>query len=272
MLKGRMTDAVSWRQPPPRRRSRCRMCAAPTPPANCRSGSGITGCPAPTTPRTALVKEWGEKEKVEVSIDYITSQGNKNLLTIAAESQAKSGHDIFAFPTWEPQAHAKHLEPVDDVMAELIKLNGKVNPTVDYLARAGGRWLAVPATVGSQIKGPCSRIDLHEKARRHRRAGDVSGRRPAEGRCLDAGRHAQGRRSLPQGGLPVRHRARRHRGQHRHRRARSSSRSAPIWSTPRATSRSRTMPSARRSNTTRSSRSSCRRTRRPGTTRPTTSS
>ena len=55
----------------------------------------------------ALCKEWGEKEKVEVTIDYITSQGNKNLLTIAAEAQARSGHDIFAFPTWQPHAHAQ---------------------------------------------------------------------------------------------------------------------------------------------------------------------
>jgi ABC-type glycerol-3-phosphate transport system substrate-binding protein len=107
-----------------------------------------------------LCEEWGAKEKVEVSIDYITSQGNKNLLTIAAEAQARSGHDIFAFPTWEPQAHAKDLEPVNDIMAELVKQNGAVNPTVEYLARANGTWLAVPATVGSQIKGPCSRIDL----------------------------------------------------------------------------------------------------------------
>jgi len=102
--------------------------------------------PGANNTTTALVNEWAEKEKVEVSIDYITSVGNKNLLTIAAESQAKSGHDIFAFPTWEPQAHAKSLEPVDDVMAELIKQNGPVNPTVDYLAHANGHWLAVPAT------------------------------------------------------------------------------------------------------------------------------
>jgi ABC-type glycerol-3-phosphate transport system substrate-binding protein len=108
----------------------------------------------------ALCEEWAARNNVELQIDYITSQGNKNLLTIAAESQARSGHDIFAFPTWEPQAHAKDLEPVDDVMAELIKINGKVNPTVEYLARADNRWLAVPACVGSQIKGPCSRIDL----------------------------------------------------------------------------------------------------------------
>jgi ABC-type glycerol-3-phosphate transport system substrate-binding protein len=44
----------------------------------------------------ALVEEWAAKEKVDVTIDYITSQGNKLLLTIAAEAQARSGHDIAA--------------------------------------------------------------------------------------------------------------------------------------------------------------------------------
>ena len=112
---------------------------------------------------TALVNEWAAREKVEVSIDYITSQGNKNLLTIAAEAQARSGHDIFQFPTWQPADHANRLEPVDDVMAELIKQNGTVNATVEYLAKPAGRWVAVPAAVGSQIKGPCSRIDLMKK-------------------------------------------------------------------------------------------------------------
>jgi ABC-type glycerol-3-phosphate transport system substrate-binding protein len=108
----------------------------------------------------ALCEEWGAKNKVEMQIDYITSQGHKNLLTIAAESQAKSGHDVLAFPTWQPADHVNNLEPVDDLMAELIKQNGKVNPTVEYLAHSSGRWVAVPACVGSQIKGPCSRIDL----------------------------------------------------------------------------------------------------------------
>jgi ABC-type glycerol-3-phosphate transport system substrate-binding protein len=112
---------------------------------------------------TALIKEWGDKEKVDVSIDYIPSQGNKNLMTIAAEAQARSGHDILAFPTWEPQAHAEELEPVDDLMTDLIKENGEVNETVKYLGRANNHWIAVPATIGSQIKGPCSRIDLLKK-------------------------------------------------------------------------------------------------------------
>ncbi|MGA0593483.1 ABC transporter substrate-binding protein [Enterovirga sp. CN4-39] len=107
-----------------------------------------------------VARAWAEKEKVDLKIDFITSQGNKNLLTIAAEAQAKSGHDIFAFPTWYIHEHAGQLEPVDDVMPELIKQNGNVNGTVDYLAKVKGRWMAVPSTPGSQIKGPCSRIDL----------------------------------------------------------------------------------------------------------------
>jgi ABC-type glycerol-3-phosphate transport system substrate-binding protein len=105
------------------------------------------------------VKAWAEKEKVEVQIDFITSQGNKLLLTGAAESQAKSGHDILALSTWLPSRYAEQLVPMDDVMADLIKENGKVNATVEYLGKIKDKWIAVPATVGSQIKGPCSRID-----------------------------------------------------------------------------------------------------------------
>src|SRR5437667_4990688 len=112
---------------------------------------------------TALVNEWAEKEKVEVSIDYITSNGGKNLLTIASEGQAKSGHDILAMPTWWPHAQADLLEPVNDIMEPLIKQNGEVNGTVQYLGKAGDKWLGVPACIGSQIKGPCSRIDLMKK-------------------------------------------------------------------------------------------------------------
>jgi ABC-type glycerol-3-phosphate transport system substrate-binding protein len=112
---------------------------------------------------TALVNEWAEKEKVEVKIDYITSNGNKLLLTQAAESQARSGHDIIALSTWLPSRYAEQLVPMDDVMTPLIAQNGAVNATVEYLGHLKGRWVAVPATVGSQIKGPCSRIDYLKK-------------------------------------------------------------------------------------------------------------
>src|ERR1700694_1181212 len=112
---------------------------------------------------TEVVNAWAEKEKVEVSIDYISSQGNGIQLKIAAEGQAKSGHDILAMPTWWPHAQADLLEPVNDIMEPLIKQNGAVNGAVHYPGKAGEKWLAVPATIGSQIKGPCSRIDLMKK-------------------------------------------------------------------------------------------------------------
>src|SRR6201990_2955580 len=63
---------------------------------------------------TDIVNAWAEKEKVEVQIDYIPSQGNKNLLTIAAEAQAQSGHDIRAMPSWWATAHPGQLETVND--------------------------------------------------------------------------------------------------------------------------------------------------------------
>src|SRR5437764_1135905 len=119
--------------------------------------------PGANSATRTLVEEWAAKEKVDVSIDYIPSQGMKNLITIAAESQARSGHDIFAFPSWQPHGHAESLQPVNDIMDELIKQNGAVNETVTYLGKSDGKWLAVPATVGSQIKGPCSRIDLSKQ-------------------------------------------------------------------------------------------------------------
>ena len=112
---------------------------------------------------TDLVNEWAEKEKIEVSIDYITSNGRKNEITIAAEAQAKSGHDILAMATWWPHSQAELLEPMNDVVEPLIKQNGAVNGTVEYLGKAGDKWLGVPACIGSQIKGPCSRIDLLKK-------------------------------------------------------------------------------------------------------------
>lgn len=112
---------------------------------------------------TRLCKEWGEKEKVEVEIDYITSVGEKNTMTIAAEGQARSGHDILQHPTWYPADYADQLEPMDDLMTKLIADNGEVSKVVEYLGKVKGRWVAVPMTTGSQVKNPCARIDLFKE-------------------------------------------------------------------------------------------------------------
>src|SRR5258708_7182311 len=112
-------------------------------------GFGDHWVPGANKASTELVNEWAEKEKVEVSIDYITSNGRKNEITIAAEAQAKSGHDILAMATWWPHAQADLLEPMNDVVEPLIKQNGQVNGTVQYLGKAGDKWLGGPARTAS---------------------------------------------------------------------------------------------------------------------------
>ena len=57
-----------------------------------------------------LVDDWAEKNKVSVQLDFLPSVGNKNLITMAAEAQAKTGHDVFAFDQWNVQAYADGLE------------------------------------------------------------------------------------------------------------------------------------------------------------------
>jgi ABC-type glycerol-3-phosphate transport system substrate-binding protein len=112
---------------------------------------------------TKLCNEWAAKEKVEIKIDYITSQGDKNILTIAAEQQARSGHDILQMPNWHALDKAEDLEPADDIMQKLIAEHGKVSAAVEYLGKRNGHWVAVPATTGSQVKPPCARIDLFKE-------------------------------------------------------------------------------------------------------------
>ncbi len=131
------------------------------------------------------VKAWAEKEKVEVSMDFIPSQGNKNLITIAAESQASSGHDIFAFPTWYVHAYA-------GAACRRQRRHGRSDQAERrsqrhrQLSRQGQRQVVRDA--GDRRlpdQGPVLAHRPDEAACRHRRAGAVSGGTSAEGRQLD---------------------------------------------------------------------------------------
>ena len=106
------------------------------------------------------VDAWAAKNKVDVSVDFITSNGFKNLLTINAEAQAKTGHDIITIPNWEVQNQIANLEPVDDVVGRLIAASGDANAVSHYLGKSKGTWLAVPSSWGTQNKGPCGRISI----------------------------------------------------------------------------------------------------------------
>ena len=111
----------------------------------------------------ALCNEWGTKNNVEVRIDFITSQGEKDKLTAAAEAQAGTGHDIMSHRDWNIRVHAELLEPLDEIAAALIQQYGPISPVAEYLAKIKGAWRGVPAASGSQIKPCCSRFDLYKE-------------------------------------------------------------------------------------------------------------
>ena len=52
--------------------------------------------PAANPVLKGMIDDWAAKNKVDVTIDFIASAGNKIVLTQAAEAQAGSGYDILA--------------------------------------------------------------------------------------------------------------------------------------------------------------------------------
>jgi hypothetical protein len=109
------------------------------------------------------VNVWAEKNKVEVTADFITSSGGKLQLTPAAETQAKAGHDVMTFVNWDAQNYAEFMAPVDDVVTRLVAANGEVTATAGYLGKYKGHWAMVPSSSGTQTKPPCARISWFKK-------------------------------------------------------------------------------------------------------------
>ncbi|HEY8287990.1 MAG TPA: extracellular solute-binding protein [Acetobacteraceae bacterium] len=106
------------------------------------------------------VEAWAAKNKVEVQIDFITSNGGKILLTIAAEAQAGTGHDLLPFYNWDVHDYAAKLEPVDDIVKAMTTQYGKYSAVSEYLAKAGGHWMAVPSSTGTLNLSCLGRISM----------------------------------------------------------------------------------------------------------------
>ena len=70
------------------------------------------------------VKQWGEKNDVEVKVDHI----NNALLFSTASSQvaAQSGHDLFQFLS-PPSSFQNQIVPVNDLVSEVTKKLGKMS-------------------------------------------------------------------------------------------------------------------------------------------------
>jgi ABC-type glycerol-3-phosphate transport system substrate-binding protein len=116
--------------------------------------------PAGNQAMKQMVGAWAEKNKVDVTLDFLTSVGNKITITMAAEAQAKTGHDIYAFDMWSVHQYADQLDPMDDIMQAFIAKYGKIGRAYEYLGVSEGHWRAVPVAWGSSPLTPCGRISM----------------------------------------------------------------------------------------------------------------
>jgi ABC-type glycerol-3-phosphate transport system substrate-binding protein len=113
---------------------------------------------------TKLCKAWADKEKVDLQIDFVTSQGDKLMLTAAAEAQARSGHDMITLPSWYGPAQVDALENSDDVWAELVKRHGDTTASMTYMGKQDGHWIAPPAIPNTLTLPAVGRIDVFKEA------------------------------------------------------------------------------------------------------------
>ena len=158
---------------------------------------------------TKLCNEWGAKNKVEVHIDYITSQGEKDKLTAAAEAQAGTGHDIMSHRDWNIRIHQEVLEPLDDVVGsphQAIRPDQPGRRISRQDQRHAGA--ACRPRSGSQVKPCCSRFDLYKQHAGIDSARHVPGRRSeirqGEDRHMDLGYLSRVGAKAVQGRLPGR--------------------------------------------------------------------
>ena len=110
-----------------------------------------------------IVVTWGKNNGVDIKIDFITSVGNKLLLTAQAESRAKTGHDVFSLPTWFSSMFKNRLEPIDDVVEDIISKHGPLLDSARFYAYLEGHWRGAPAPTGSFFDSMVSRLDLFKK-------------------------------------------------------------------------------------------------------------
>jgi ABC-type glycerol-3-phosphate transport system substrate-binding protein len=106
------------------------------------------------------VTAFADKNKVAIKTDLIPSANGQIIMVENAEAQAKAGHDIYPLQVWDVHNHEDDLEPVDDVVGRLTAKYGPTNDAAEYLCKAGGHWLAVPTSSGTQTIGCEGRISI----------------------------------------------------------------------------------------------------------------
>ncbi|MFQ5990716.1 MAG: ABC transporter substrate-binding protein, partial [Candidatus Methylomirabilales bacterium] len=116
--------------------------------------------PGATDVQRALIEEWGKKNKVDVTADFIGPSATEMLTVASAEYRAGTGHDIVVLTTWDGHFFKDKLEPMNDVADYIQGKYGRFDEISTYLSNVGGKWITIPAPTGSHSYPMVTRIDM----------------------------------------------------------------------------------------------------------------
>lgn len=114
------------------------------------------------------IQTWADKNKVEVNVDFVTSNGMKLTLTAAAEAQSGQGHDALQFGQnqYDVFTYADKLEPVDDAIKAITDQWGPFIANFEYLGKVDGHWRAIPTSTYTGSRPTLARISLMKQIAR----------------------------------------------------------------------------------------------------------
>lgn len=88
------------------------------------------------------VEEWGKLRGVEARVDFIAVRDAAAKL--AAEAEARKGHDVVQLRFFDGALHRANLVPLDDIAKELEKSAGPWLDIAKYAGFISGEWTVIP--------------------------------------------------------------------------------------------------------------------------------
>jgi ABC-type glycerol-3-phosphate transport system substrate-binding protein len=89
-----------------------------------------------------LVSEWAKAKGVEARVDFIASRVAPSVM--AAEAEARKGHDIVYLYRFDPALYKGSLVPLNDLAQQLEEALGPWREVGRYLCEINGIWYGIP--------------------------------------------------------------------------------------------------------------------------------
>ncbi len=88
------------------------------------------------------VATWAAQRGVGARVDFLAIRDIPPRL--AAEAEARTGHDVVQLILFDPALYWRHLQPLDDLALELERSVGPWMPVAKYVGKVHEKWVAIP--------------------------------------------------------------------------------------------------------------------------------